>query len=422
MIKDIKNVLNLIKMKNNEDVRTNKDWDLSEKYSSIIEELLPKQLENLSNNKDLLTTGSVGKGNYSMVPWVTTFNTNITKSTQKGYYIVYLFHPEGKGVYLSLNQGWSEIKEKTLGVKKAKEKALALSKYLASYLDDNNFEVGRFYYSNNKDSKYDKSDLPSGYAHGSIIYKYYDFETEVYTEDMMISDYKEMIKLLNGLVNKININEYNALLLNINEIVTIIETKELNESINENKNIQMSQIDKPKASTYAKKYKTSTKKQTDDDIEKAHKENKITGQIGEKLAYQYFMNLIEKNISDKNLQEQFINTIDTSMGELHGYGYDMTAFDPQNLDSPVEKYIEIKATKSKKEDEPFYLSLNEIYAMYENPQKYLIFRIIGLNSKTPKFYIIDPYENHDEFESVEDLIEKVFNAECIQFKIFNVKP
>ncbi|MBW3855269.1 hypothetical protein G5582_01040 [Staphylococcus haemolyticus] len=94
--------------------------------------------------------------------------------------------------------------------------------------------------------------MPSGYAHGSIIYKYYDFETEVYTEDMMISDYKEMIKLLNGLVNKININEYNALLLNINEIVTIIETKELNESINENKNIQMSQIDKPKASTYAK--------------------------------------------------------------------------------------------------------------------------------------------------------------------------
>ncbi|PTK40301.1 MrcB family domain-containing protein, partial [Staphylococcus haemolyticus] len=198
MIKDIKNVLNLIKMKNSEDVRTNKDWDLSDKYSSIIEELLPKQLENLSNNKDLLTTGSVGKGNYSMVPWVTTFNTNITKSTQKGYYIVYLFHPEGKGVYLSLNQGWSEIKEKTFGVKKAKEKALALSKYLASYLDDNNFEVGRFYYSNNKDSKYDKSDLPSGYAHGSIIYKYYDFETEVYTEDMMISDYKEMIKLLNG--------------------------------------------------------------------------------------------------------------------------------------------------------------------------------------------------------------------------------
>ena len=54
-----------------------------------------------------------------MVPWVTTFNTNITKSTQKGYYIVYLFHPEGK-VYLSLNQGWSEIKEK-LCVKKLKK-------------------------------------------------------------------------------------------------------------------------------------------------------------------------------------------------------------------------------------------------------------------------------------------------------------
>ena len=51
--KRYKNVLNLIKMKNSEDVRTNKDWDLSDKYSSIIEELLPKQLENLSYNKDL---------------------------------------------------------------------------------------------------------------------------------------------------------------------------------------------------------------------------------------------------------------------------------------------------------------------------------------------------------------------------------
>ena len=116
--------------------------------------------------------------------------------------------------------------------------------------------------------------MPSGYAHGSIIYKYYDFETEVYTEDMMISDYKEMIKLLNGLVNKININEYNALLLNINEIVTIIETKELNESINENKNIQMSQIDKSKASTYAKKYKTSTKNKLMTTLKKPIKKTK----------------------------------------------------------------------------------------------------------------------------------------------------
>ena len=99
MIKDIKNVLNLIKMKNSEDVRTNKDWDLSDKYSSIIEELLPKQLENLSYNKDLSTTGSVGKGNYSMVPWVTTFNTNITKSTQK-VTTLFIYFTRRQRVYL----------------------------------------------------------------------------------------------------------------------------------------------------------------------------------------------------------------------------------------------------------------------------------------------------------------------------------
>ena len=59
------------------------------------------------------------------------------------------------------------------------------------------------------------------------------------------------------------------------------------------------------------------------------------------------MNLIE-NISDKNLQEQFINTIDTSMGELHGYGYDMTAFDPQNLDSQLKNILKLKPLNLKK--------------------------------------------------------------------------
>ena len=98
--KRYKNVLNLIKMKNSEDVRTNKDWDLSDKYSSIIEELLPKQLEIYLIIKTFQLL-EVLERKYSMVPWVTTFNTNITKSTQKGYYIVYLFHPKAKG-YISL--------------------------------------------------------------------------------------------------------------------------------------------------------------------------------------------------------------------------------------------------------------------------------------------------------------------------------
>ena len=42
------------------------------------------------------------------------------------------------------------------------------------------------------------------------------------------------------------------------------------------------------------KYKTSTKNKLMTTLKKPIKENKITGQIGEKLAYQYFMNLIEK--------------------------------------------------------------------------------------------------------------------------------
>ena len=35
------------------------------------------------------------------------------------------------------------------------------------------------------------------------------------------------------------------------------------------------------------------------------------------------------------------------MSQNHGYGYDLVAFDPNNLSEPHEKYIEVKATTSK---------------------------------------------------------------------------
>ena len=36
------------------------------------------------------------------------------------------------------------------------------------------------------------------------------------------------------------------------------------------------------------------------------------------------------------------------MGELHGYGYDMTAFDPQNLDSQLKNILKLKPLNLKK--------------------------------------------------------------------------
>jgi len=56
--------------------------------------------------------GSPGKGNWAGVPWVAMFDTLITETAESGYYPVFLFREDMSGVYLSLNQGVTEVEAK----------------------------------------------------------------------------------------------------------------------------------------------------------------------------------------------------------------------------------------------------------------------------------------------------------------------
>jgi 5-methylcytosine-specific restriction enzyme A len=64
--------------------------------------------------------GSSGKGNWSEAPWIAAFDPIITDSAQRGYYPVYLFNSTLNTVYLSLNQGVTDLR-KEFGVKPAKD-------------------------------------------------------------------------------------------------------------------------------------------------------------------------------------------------------------------------------------------------------------------------------------------------------------
>jgi 5-methylcytosine-specific restriction protein A len=59
----------------------------------------------------LVFTGSAGQGRWARGPWIGIFNPVVTSGAQKGYYPVYLFREDMRGVYLSLNQGMTEAKE-----------------------------------------------------------------------------------------------------------------------------------------------------------------------------------------------------------------------------------------------------------------------------------------------------------------------
>jgi len=73
---------------------------------------IPQRLEKILGNDQRYTfKGSVGSGQWAAVPWVAIFNQYITTSAQKGYYLVYLTKEDFSGIYLSLNQGVTTVKE-----------------------------------------------------------------------------------------------------------------------------------------------------------------------------------------------------------------------------------------------------------------------------------------------------------------------
>jgi 5-methylcytosine-specific restriction protein A len=56
--------------------------------------------------------GSAGQVNFpwAETPWVAIFDRLVTESAQHGHYVVFLVHPQGRGVYLSLNQAVTEVR------------------------------------------------------------------------------------------------------------------------------------------------------------------------------------------------------------------------------------------------------------------------------------------------------------------------
>ncbi|WP_158237639.1 MrcB family domain-containing protein [Bradyrhizobium forestalis] len=57
--------------------------------------------------------GSVGQLNrtLSYIPWVAVLRRDITKSTERGYYVVLLFSQDMQNCFLSLNQGFTQFRE-----------------------------------------------------------------------------------------------------------------------------------------------------------------------------------------------------------------------------------------------------------------------------------------------------------------------
>ncbi|MGI6481943.1 MAG: MrcB family domain-containing protein [Methanobacterium sp.] len=179
--------------------------------AAVLRNDLPKDLESLTENPNKYKfAGSAGQGNWTHSPWVAVFNKKITESAQRGYYIVYLFREDMKGVYLSLNQGMTDIRNQTSSNVETKE-------ILRSQASDFRHKLQ----GNLLDNFLDEIDLgvinsPNApfYEAGNIIAKYYSAEN-LPSEDVFESDFRDFLLIYDLLAGEN--------LLTIIEDVNVIE-------------------------------------------------------------------------------------------------------------------------------------------------------------------------------------------------------
>ena len=154
--------------------------------ANTIRSEIPEEIKRILNNDKYIIKGSPGMGNWSQLPWIGVFNREITNSAQSGYYIVYLFKENMEGVYLSLNQGVTDQRNK-YGDKKALE-----------HLKENTIKFRKL----NQDSTknlIENISLGTGnyapfYEAGNIYAKYYS-KDNLPSEEDLITDLNEFLDI-----------------------------------------------------------------------------------------------------------------------------------------------------------------------------------------------------------------------------------
>jgi MoxR-like ATPase len=79
-------------------------WNAMSELKSRLE-----QFSSVRSRPDLLINISVGQGNWASVPWIALLNSRITRSTQEGVYVVFLFSADLRQLFLTLNQGTTNL-------------------------------------------------------------------------------------------------------------------------------------------------------------------------------------------------------------------------------------------------------------------------------------------------------------------------
>ncbi|MBO7616347.1 MAG: DUF3578 domain-containing protein [Bacteroidales bacterium] len=110
--------------------------DIDKEVNELITRTIPQEISSYLDDSKYLVNGSVGKGRATKTPWIAILDKEITTTTRKGVYIVFLFSSDYKHVYLTLNQGTTVPGQ--FGPKLGKKVIAENSKRIRNLLNINN--------------------------------------------------------------------------------------------------------------------------------------------------------------------------------------------------------------------------------------------------------------------------------------------
>lgn len=156
------------------------------KMGSVVRHEMATEITRLPfiDHNQYVVTGSIGQGNWAAVPWLAIMNKDITTSTQRGYYIVYLFSEDMQRLYLTIGQGVTETtKEEMQKIKEEIRKQIHMSQKVKK--DDEIF-LGT-------------SQKAKGYANSTAAYIAYA-ANKMPSENELVEDLEEMLRYYEGFI------------------------------------------------------------------------------------------------------------------------------------------------------------------------------------------------------------------------------
>jgi len=147
-----------------------------------------------------LITGSVGQGNWATVPWICIFDRSITTTATKGVYIVYLLSQDGKSLYLTFNQGCTDIrrahtKRDTIEIMRQKASEIRASIDSRGFRKDEAISLGS-----------GLTELAELYQKGAIFYKEYRKDL-IPSESELRTDLSNMMQIYSDYIAHIHGND-----------------------------------------------------------------------------------------------------------------------------------------------------------------------------------------------------------------------